>query len=35
VPLPVCPHCFGAVRDLRQHEHIQTDLPLPQPVTTR
>jgi len=33
-PLPVCPECFGPVRDLRQHEHLQTDLPPPQPVTT-
>jgi transposase len=35
VPLPVCPDCFGPVSDLRQHEHLQTDLALPQPVTTR
>ena len=35
VPLPVCPECFGPVSDLKEHEHLQTDLPLPQPVTTR
>jgi transposase len=35
VPLPVCPDCFGPVRDVHRHEHLQTDLPLPQPVTTR
>ena len=35
VALPVCPECFGPVSDLREHEHFQTDLPLPAPVTTR
>ena len=35
VPLHYCPECFGAVSDLREHEHLQTDLPLPEPVTTR
>ena len=35
VPLPVCPECFGPVKAIKQHEHFQTDLPLPQPVTTR
>jgi transposase len=35
VPLHHCPECFGPVSDLKEHEHFQTDLPLPQPVTTR
>ena len=35
VSLPHCPECFGPVKDIKQHEHFQTDLPLPQPVTTR
>lgn len=34
VPLDVCPHCYGPVKDIKKHEHFQTDLPLPQPVTT-
>ena len=35
-PLPHCPHCFGPVSDLRTHQHLQTDLPLPlEPVTCR
>jgi hypothetical protein len=35
VPLHHCPECFGPVSDIKQHEHFQTDLPLPEPITTR
>jgi transposase len=35
VSLHHCPECFGPVSDLKEHEHFQTDLPLPEPITTR
>lgn len=35
VPLDRCPHCGGPLSDKKTHEHIQTDLPLPEPTHTR
>jgi transposase len=34
-PLGACPECGQALEALQTHEHFQTDLPLPRPVTTR
>ena len=35
VPLDRCPVCGGPLSDKRTHEHIQTDLPRPEPTHTR
>jgi len=35
VLLDRCPHCGGPLTEKKTHEHIQTDLPLPQPTHTR
>jgi hypothetical protein len=34
-PLTGCPHCHGAVADIRQQEHLQTDIPPVTPITIR
>lgn len=34
-PLSACPDCGATLGQFQSHEHYQTDLPLPQPVTTR
>lgn len=35
VPLDRCPVCGGPLSDKQTHEHIQTDLPRPEPTHTR
>jgi transposase len=35
VPLPVCPHCAGALTDRASHEQFQVEIPPVEPVVTR